>query len=55
MVHVILNRTTVRTLASDPNWQETEVVDFEYSNYETRRKSVDGDVITYYLADLVCN
>lgn len=51
MITLILNRTKIIPLATDPNWIVPEFVTFAGKNYETRKKDVNGTVITYSLTD----
>lgn len=52
MTTIILNRTEVVPIATDPNWAVPEIVIFAGKNYETRRKDVDGTIITYSLVEV---
>jgi len=51
MTTLILNRTEIVQLATDPNWSIPEFVKVAGINYETREKIIEGDVITYSLSD----
>lgn len=51
MTTLIINRTEVVVLATDPNWRIPEFVKVAGINYETRAKVTEGDITTYTLTD----
>lgn len=51
MTSIILNGTELITLSIDPQWQVPTTVRINEHNYETRRKEVIGDTVTYLLSD----
>lgn len=51
MTTLILNRTEVITLATNPKWIVPEFVIVNNHKYETRSKEEIGNIVTYNLSD----